>query len=174
MLARRRATPTDVGPITDHFALPAVYRYLWDGEAPATHVVAGLLERSDRDFAEHGYGLWVLTDPACPDAAVVGVVVLHEVDGHPGRVELTYSLDPAYQGRGLMTTAAAEVLAHGFDRCGLTKILAGTDPPNVASQRVLGRLGMRSIGELVIGTEEPVALPYWSVDRAGLRAATGR
>jgi RimJ/RimL family protein N-acetyltransferase len=58
-------------------------------------------------------------------------------------VELLYSLEPAHWGRGLATEAAARLLDHGFGTLGLARIIARADTPNLASQRVMQRLGMR-------------------------------
>jgi [ribosomal protein S5]-alanine N-acetyltransferase len=57
-------------------------------------------------------------------------------------VELLYGILPRYWGEGLVTEAAREVLRHGFDDCGLTRILGATDTPNQRSVRVMQRLGM--------------------------------
>jgi len=52
-----------------------------------------------------------------------------------------YSLRPEFRGRG-MATRAVELLARwAFEQVGVARLIAGTDPANVASQRVLQRAG---------------------------------
>jgi RimJ/RimL family protein N-acetyltransferase len=63
-----------------------------------------------------------------------------------GEVEIGYGMAPAWRGRGLATRAARaltdEALAHGASR-----VLALTVPGNVASWRLLERIGFRPDGE---------------------------
>lgn len=95
------------------------------------------------------------------------MLALRTVPGHEGRVEVVYSLEPEHWGRGVATAAAAEVLAHGFDGCGLEEILGGVDAPNFASAAVLRRLGMVPIGPLLIDGD---VVHFSTVDRATFAA----
>ena len=54
-----------------------------------------------------------------------------------------YALHPDVRGRGLAAEAATELLAIGFDDLGLRRITADAYADNVASNRVLRRIGMR-------------------------------
>ncbi len=163
MLHRRLCTPADLDGLVAHYAVPEVYRYLWDGSPAPREVVAELVAGNEASFAAHGYGLWVLEDPDAPDAGVIGSIGLRVVDERPACAEIVYSLDPRYWGRGLITAEAHAVLRHGFEHCGLAEIIGGTDEPNVASQRVLERLGMRPIGTRAFHGNPPG--PYWSLTR---------
>lgn len=50
---------------------------------------------------------------------------------------------PAYWGQGLTTEAARAALWYGFDVLGFACVVADADPPNLASFRVIEKLGMR-------------------------------
>ena len=65
----------------------------------------------------------------------------------PGRAELGYLLARPYWGQGLMSEAAALTARHAFDALGLTRLVAFADAENVASCRVLEKIGMRSWGD---------------------------
>ncbi|WP_020145159.1 GNAT family N-acetyltransferase [Terracoccus sp. 273MFTsu3.1] len=54
-----------------------------------------------------------------------------------------YALHPDVQGRGLAAEAAAELLVIGFRDLGLRRITADAYADNIASNRVLRRIGMR-------------------------------
>ena len=54
-------------------------------------------------------------------------------------------------GAGLATEAAEAVADYAFDELGFAELLASTDPPNLASIRVMERLGMRSRGRPASG-----------------------
>jgi RimJ/RimL family protein N-acetyltransferase len=52
-----------------------------------------------------------------------------------------YSLRPEFRGRGLATRAVELVARWAFEQAGVARLIAGTDPANVGSQRVLQRAG---------------------------------
>ena len=62
------------------------------------------------------------------------------------RAELGYWIGVAYWGQGFATEAAGAVLQFGFEALGLRKIHASHFAGNVASQRVLEKIGMRHEG----------------------------
>ena len=66
-----------------------------------------------------------------------------------GVVEIAYSTDPAYRGRGYATEASRALLRLGFEALGWHRIIGRIDARNAASARVLERLGMRREAELV-------------------------
>ena len=55
--------------------------------------------------------------------------------------EIGYTLDASARGRGYATEAAAAMIDHLVDITGVHRIEASTHPDNVASNRVLERLG---------------------------------
>jgi ribosomal-protein-alanine N-acetyltransferase len=57
-------------------------------------------------------------------------------------VEVVWRMLPEYWGNGLATEAARASLDFGFRVLGLPEILAWTTPDNVASRRVMAKLGM--------------------------------
>lgn len=61
----------------------------------------------------------------------------------PHIYEIGWIFDPRYQGRGYATEAAAALLGHGFETLGLHRVVATCQPENVASWRVMEKLGMR-------------------------------
>ena len=75
--------------------------------------------------------------------AVVGHVELVWLSEQKRRGELGWIFHPRYQGRGLATEAARELLRLGFDELALHRISARCAAENVASARVMERLGMR-------------------------------
>jgi RimJ/RimL family protein N-acetyltransferase len=106
---------------------------------------------SARSFEERGFGhfaFWPSASPPEPDG-LVGFAGLRGF-GEQGDVELLYAIRPAHGGRGLATEAAGAVVRFGFEKAGLPEILAGADPPNAASFRVMARLGMSFLREVTI------------------------
>lgn len=56
---------------------------------------------------------------------------------------LGYVMNPEWWGRGLATEAAARVMRHAFEELDCRRIYSGCNPKNIASWRVLEKLGMR-------------------------------
>jgi ribosomal-protein-alanine N-acetyltransferase len=88
--------------------------------------------------------------------------------GVTGRVELLYALLPGCWGRGLATEAARACLRFALEETGLERVVAGADPPNAASLRVIEKLGMTPVGELLPG------VPYFELTRESFRASERR
>ncbi len=66
----------------------------------------------------------------------------------PDSAEIGYSLARTLWGRGLTTEAASAVVGYGFEALELVRIWAAADVRNVASWRVMEKLGMRREGLL--------------------------
>jgi ribosomal-protein-alanine N-acetyltransferase len=60
--------------------------------------------------------------------------------------DVGYELDPRYWGKGYATEAAREIVRFGFENLGLHRIWAQCIADNIASARVMERLGMRLEG----------------------------
>jgi RimJ/RimL family protein N-acetyltransferase len=63
--------------------------------------------------------------------------------------EVGFITKPEFQGRGLATEIAAELLRVGFEVIGLHRIIARCDARNTGSWKVMERLGMRREAHLV-------------------------
>ena len=59
------------------------------------------------------------------------------------QAEIGWALDPAYQGRGLALEAARRLMALCFDDLGIHRVTATCFADNVASWRLMEKLGMR-------------------------------
>ncbi|MHC5035460.1 MAG: GNAT family N-acetyltransferase [Planctomycetota bacterium] len=80
------------------------------------------------------------------DGQLVGSIGLN-VSSVPNREGwIGYALAKRFWGQGYATEAARAVVAFGFGQVGLHRIFATCDPQNVASARVLEKVGMRREG----------------------------
>ncbi len=59
---------------------------------------------------------------------------------------LFYLLKAKYWGKGLATEAARALLGYAFDQLELASLHAGAAPENLASKRVMEKLGMKYLG----------------------------
>ena len=62
--------------------------------------------------------------------------------------EISYIIHPEYWGRGFATEVTSTLLSFGFTTLNLHRIFATCDPRNVASERVLQKLGMHYEGRM--------------------------
>ena len=120
-----------------------VMRYIGAGDSYSTSVdeseerLSRLIDHHER----HGFSLWAVTDRET--GAVMGDCGLIYYAHEGPEIELGYRLAKPYWGNGYATEAARAWVAHGFEELDLDRIVAVTHPENVASQRVLEKLGMR-------------------------------
>lgn len=75
------------------------------------------------------------------NGAFLGVFGFYRLFLDDFRAEIGYMLDPAYQGKGLMQEALQAIIAFGFTELKLHTIEAVIDPANIASEKILLKLG---------------------------------
>lgn len=73
---------------------------------------------------------------------LVGMGELHVRSRRHRQGEIAYIVHPRTWGRGVATAVGQELLTRGFGELGLHRIYATCDPRNLASSRVLTKLGM--------------------------------
>ena len=91
---------------------------------------------------EHGFGLWIFRERAT--SAFVGRGGLrHVVLEGESEVEVTYALAREAWGKGFATEIATVALDVAFRQLGLQDLVAFAIPENVASRRVMEKVGLR-------------------------------
>lgn len=119
--------------------------------------VEARLEREMADQRDHGMQYWPFF--LLEDGRHAGVCGLRP--WKPGVPELGFHLRPEFWGRGLAFEAATAVVEYGFARFDATAIFAGHHPENVASRKLLLKLGFQYVGEEIYpvsGMLEPTYL----------------
>ncbi len=79
------------------------------------------------------------------DGALVGVVGFRPRSD--GTAETGYWIAKDHRGHGYAAEATRRFAAHAFERLGYRRIVAAVKPENVASQKVIARIGFVRIGE---------------------------
>ncbi len=135
----------DDWPATNAYErLPEVMRYQSSGvrtpHESRVYILSTLAEQ-----AKVPRRLWDLAVTLRATGELVGRVGLHVVDETQKEGRLWYVLHPAHWGQGLTPEAARALLRFGFGDCDpkLHRVTADLDPRNVASLRVVEKLGMR-------------------------------
>lgn len=98
----------------------------------------------EHEFMRDGFGLWALELPG--KASFIGFTGLNRVGfaaSFTPAVEIGWRLSPDFWGQGYATEAARAAVQAGFEQFGLQEIVAETSETNLASRRVMEKLGMR-------------------------------
>jgi len=138
--------PFEPGDETAYAAIrskPEVARYLAGGEASAAQgaeIAARLVPAFAAQWDDPGYGPWAVVERKTD--RLIGHLGLRLLADFQGRTELLYALDPSAQRRGYATEGARTALTFGFETLGLTTIIALALPQNMASLKVMERIGM--------------------------------
>jgi RimJ/RimL family protein N-acetyltransferase len=148
-LSLRPLTSSDLDDVHAYYSRPEVTRYLyWDTR-----------DRERSREALDDYSRWTTLDGE--GDGIVLAMVLREVGRVVGQVslhwhseehrhgEIGFVVNPDHHGRGLAGEAATALLRLGFEDLGLHRITGRCDARNLASARLMERLGMRREAHLV-------------------------
>jgi RimJ/RimL family protein N-acetyltransferase len=75
-----------------------------------------------------------------------GEIGLNYTEPPTGQAMIGYHLDPAWRGRGYASRAVRLLCEWAFERTGIARLIAGTAPENLGSQRVLVAAGFHREG----------------------------
>jgi RimJ/RimL family protein N-acetyltransferase len=137
---------SDLAPYARICADPEVMRYL-SGPMTREHSEEQVAEFVGH-WEERGFGLWAVEEKS--SGAFIGFIgLLYHEDWSEGehRTEVGWRLDRPFWGRGLATEGATASLRYGFEKLGLERIISIAVPENLASRRVMEKLGMTLCGE---------------------------
>lgn len=110
-----------------------------DDEWPLPDILELMPIFAVRSDTEGPFGAWVMIENE--SNSVVGDIGFVQPPDVAGEIEVGYSVVPSRRRRGYATEALAGIVAWAFEQPVITAILAGTDPDNSASQRVLRSAG---------------------------------
>ncbi|MGH2429262.1 MAG: GNAT family N-acetyltransferase [Candidatus Limnocylindria bacterium] len=140
------ATDSEAAALHRIYGDAETMRYVGGRGAPSDN--AGQTRRALEWFVRHqqlhGFSLWAMDER--DGDSLVGVAGLLWVEGHGPEVEVAYVLRRDRWGRGYATEAARAALDVGLGPLGHERIVALSYPENVASQRVMAKVGMRPDG----------------------------
>ena len=97
-----------------------------------------IIEHRDKN----GFGVWAAVDRS--KSTLMGYCGLQFLDNTP-EVEVGYRLAKRFWGMGLASETAKASLRYGFEELSLGRIVAVVQPANIASQRVLEKVGLRYV-----------------------------
>ncbi|MFZ4663701.1 MAG: GNAT family N-acetyltransferase [Caldilineaceae bacterium] len=123
---------------------PIVATYTPDGPMTAEQTQVYIDKQISAD-KPHAYALLLKATNDQADEQFIGHMVFHPWF-EQRTYEIGWTIHPAYQRQGYATEAAAALLHYGFAEMKLHRIIATCQPENVASYRVMEKIGMRREG----------------------------
>jgi RimJ/RimL family protein N-acetyltransferase len=149
-LVLRRWRGDDVAPMSAINADPQVMRWIGDGSVRDEEQTRAAIQTWEGQWDRHGFGLFALE--LRETGELVGFTGLKAVDFLPEvmpAVEIGWRLGRPFWGRGLATEAARAALRLGLIDLRLERIISIAQVGNDASERIMGKLGMRLDRETV-------------------------
>ena len=142
-LRLRRWREDDLDALAAIFAEPEVWRYPM-GRGLTTEESERFLARQITHWGRHGFGMWAAEARATNELlGYIGLSVPTVLPQVLPAVEVGWRLHPRWWGAGLATEGGRASLRHGFDVVGLDRIISIFEPENVASGRVMAKLGLQ-------------------------------
>lgn len=169
----RPLTAADVDWLADLATDPEVNRFLWDGPSPPEEARRGAEAIVYLDHLRLQFGHWAIQDKGT--GAIHGWTELSKLRpwwGPSDEIGLSYVLRRASWKRGIATEAGGRLLQYAFEVAQLDRVMAVVMAGNLASKRVLLKLGMRCIkrAESAEGKE----LEYFRIDAPAGPDVAGR
>jgi [ribosomal protein S5]-alanine N-acetyltransferase len=155
----RPLTAEDVDALHQLCTTAGVRKYLFDDSIAPREQIEAFWQTSRDLFASSGYGLWAMR--LADERELIGFCgywFFHD----PPELELIYAISETLWGKGLVVEAAQTLMKYGFARLGFSRIQASTDAPNLASARVMEKLGMTFLKR---GISDGLDTIYYSITR---------
>ena len=143
-LALRHFTPGDIDWMAELYSDPDVTLHL--GGVRSRAQVEEMFATRVLDYyqANPGYGIWMTVERRTGEP--VGFHLLNNIQGDT-IIQVGFSLKKSAWNKSYGTEMGIAVLRHGFKDLALPKICGMASLPNVASQRVLSKIGLERKGE---------------------------
>lgn len=139
----REMTHDDLDAMAALLGDPEVMTYY---PAPKTRQEAlAWIDWNQRNYAEHGHGLWVIETHAGEFVGDCGLT--WQPVNESAKLEVGYHVRRDRQGQGYATEAAGACRDFARDVLGATELVAIIHPANVASRRIAEKIGMRHVDD---------------------------
>jgi ribosomal-protein-alanine N-acetyltransferase len=143
MLDLRPVQPGDAPALNTLMSDPEVARWLRPSDVSGPFTLEECETMAVKDAAHwgaHGFGPWLAWDG---DMCAGRCLLKHSIVGGRSEVEIGWAVASRYWGRGVGTAMGRHALAVGAER-GIASLVAYTRVDNVASRRVMEKLGLRN------------------------------
>ncbi len=148
-LVLRQWREDDLDGLAAMNADPDVMRLIGDGHVHDRAEAAATLARMRHDWNEHGFGRWAIERRS--DGAFAGFCGAGFLKSFPelaGQPEIGWRLPRALWGAGYATEAATASRDDFFQMTRYDHLIGLSQPGNIASQRIMAKIGMRRVEDV--------------------------
>ncbi|MEC4814509.1 MAG: GNAT family N-acetyltransferase [Scytonema sp. PMC 1069.18] len=139
-LLLRPLTETDLDDLAEIYSIPEVMRYRLFSQPASFKQTQEFLISYLLHWEQHGFGRWATIYKASQQLiGHCGLEYLAALD----EVEVNYLLSSQYWGQGLATESAIALVSYGFKTLQFERLVALAKPENLASLRVMEKIGMQ-------------------------------
>ena len=139
-LLLRQFTIDDLDDLYFIYSHPDLSKYLSNEQPLRLDQTRAAINSIIESWQQHKFGVWAVVYKK--HRKLIGHCGLKFLENTP-EVQIGYLLLKDYWRRGLGTEAAAAVLKYGFEVVKLERIVAIAKPENIASRRVMEKIGMK-------------------------------
>jgi RimJ/RimL family protein N-acetyltransferase len=158
----RKLEVDDAGFMLDLLNQPSFHQFIGDRGVRTLEEARTYIE--DRAFAayeKNGFGPFAVELKT--DGRVIGIVSLLDRD-ELDHVDIGFAFLPDSWRQGFATEATSAVMDFAFQDLGLEKIIAITQPDNIASIKTLDKMGLSFAGMTRLGDED-IDLLLYAIER---------
>jgi RimJ/RimL family protein N-acetyltransferase len=141
-LMLRKWNDEDAAAAADIYLKPEVMEFIPGGVWSPERTARAIARMRELEI-EHGYGFYPIVVKS--RGTIIGHCGLGLLE-HTPEIEVAYILDSSYWGQGYASEAARAIIAHGFSRLNISRIVAVAFPGNVRSIGVMRSVGMTPLG----------------------------
>ncbi len=139
-LRLRQFTIDDLDDLHHIYSHPDLSKYMPNEKPLSLEETRAAIKSLTDNWEENHFGVWAVIYKE--QEKLIGHCGLKFLENTP-EVQIGYLLLKSYWTRGLGTEAASAALKYGFEVVNLQKIVAVAKPENIASRRVLEKVGMK-------------------------------
>lgn len=145
-LVLRPIDERDTAALFHHFSDDTVTKYMdidsFSNISEATHIIQFFRKSLEEEEGTR----WAITLAGKDE--LIGTCGYHKINKPHFKAEIGYDLQPSYWGKGIMKEAISCMLTYGYEELQFNRIEAFVDPENIASAKLLSRLGFHYEGFL--------------------------
>lgn len=142
-LLLRPFTDADLDALFAYHSLPEVAQFLYWHPRSLEDTQTALQKKKEQAFFTEEGSVLCLAICLQETAQLIGEVILFWRSREHQQGEIGFVFNPHFGGHGYATEATRALLAFGFAECDLHRIYGSCDARNIASYKVMERLGMR-------------------------------
>lgn len=165
-LRLRQFTLDDSDDLYQIYRHPELFKYMSNEKPLLWEQTKEVIDSFTENWQKHHFGVWAIIYKR--NRKLIGHCGLKFLENSK-EIQIGYLLLKSYWGRGLGTEAATATLRFGFEVAKIEKIVAVAKPENIASRRVMEKVGMRYEKDAYYYENDVV---YYSISREDYLANT--